>query len=143
MIMVTDPKGKEIDRQMSSGKMVSEWEVKYQGPYQLCIQNQESSDSNIEVMIKTGQFSDERSQQITKQHLRPVEQQAAKVNAMVEQIRKELGSLVKQEMMLSDQNDSIKTRVIVFGIISVLIMGVSTYMQVKYLKNFFRYKKII
>ena len=33
MIMVTDPKGKEIDRQMSSGKMVSEWEVKYQGPY--------------------------------------------------------------------------------------------------------------
>jgi len=62
---------------------------------------------------------------------------------MVEQIRKELGSLVKQEMLLSDQNDSIKTRVIVFGIISVLIMGVSTYMQVKYLKNFFRYKKII
>jgi hypothetical protein len=53
-------------------------------------------------MIKSGEFSDERSQQITKQHLQPVEQHAAKVNAMVDQIRKELGSLVKQEMMLSD-----------------------------------------
>ena len=141
--MVTDPKGKEIDRQMQSGKMTSEWEVKYTGPYQMCIQNQKSEDNMFELVIKTGEFSDERAQAITKKHLKPVEQQAAKINAMVEEIRKELGALVVNELQLSDQNDSIKTRVIVFGIVSILIMGVSTYMQVKYLKNFFRYKKII
>jgi hypothetical protein len=50
---------------------------------------------------------------------------------------------VSSEVALSDQNDSIKSRVVVFGIISVLIMGISTFLQVKYLKNFFRYKKII
>jgi len=62
---------------------------------------------------------------------------------MIEQLRKELGTLVKSELSLSEQNDSIKSRVMVFGIISVMIMGVSTFLQVKYLKNFFRYKKII
>lgn len=50
---------------------------------------------------------------------------------------------MSSEVALSDQNDSIKSRVVVFGIISVLIMGISTFLQVKYLKNFFRYKKII
>lgn len=78
--------------------------------------------------MKSGEYSDERAQSITKQHLRPVEAQAFKVDAMVNQIRKELGELVSNEVALSDQNDSIKSRVVVFGIISVFIMGISTFL---------------
>ena len=62
---------------------------------------------------------------------------------MIGHLRSELSELVKNEIHLSDQNDSIKSRVMVFGIISLLIMAVSTFLQVKYLKNFFRHKKII
>ena len=69
--------------------------------------------------------------------------QAAKVNSMIEQLRTELSNLVASEVELSNQNESIKSRVIVFGIVSVAIMAGSTFMQVKYLKNFFRHKKII
>ena len=65
------------------------------------------------------------------------------MNEMILQLRKELGTLVASEVALSDQNESIKSRVLVFGVISIIVMGVSTFLQVKYLKNFFRYKKII
>ncbi len=44
---------------------------------------------------------------------------------------------------LKNENSKIKSRVITFGIISVVVMLVSTYLQITYLKNFFRYKKII
>ena len=54
-----------------------------------------------------------------------------------------MGTLIESEVKLSTHNEKIATRVIVFGIISITLMGISTYMQVKYLKNFFRYKKII
>ena len=78
-----------------------------------------------------------------KKHLKPVEMQAFKVNEMVTQLRSELSALVASEVKLSDANDSIKSRVFVFGVISVFVMGISTFLQVKYLKNFFRHKKII
>jgi hypothetical protein len=61
----------------------------------------------------------------------------------LEQIRAELGSLVVSEESLKDENSKIKSRVVIFGLISVLVMALSTFLQVKYLKNFFRYKKII
>ena len=62
---------------------------------------------------------------------------------MVEQIRNDLGSLVVNEERLKDANTKIKTRVVIFGLISVAVMGASTYLQITYLKNFFRNKKII
>ena len=51
--------------------------------------------------------------------------------------------MVKNEENLKEQNQKIKSRVIMFGVISVIVMGISTYLQISYLKNFFRYKKII
>ena len=84
-----------------------------------------------------------QNQKIMKKHLKPVEMQAFKVNEMVSQLRQELSALVASEVKLSDANDSIKSRVFVFGIISILVMAISTFLQVKYLKNFFRHKKII
>ena len=66
MLMVNDPKGKELDRQMLPGKMSSEWEVKNTGPHQICLQNQGKVDVEFEFKMKSGEFTDERTQGITK-----------------------------------------------------------------------------
>jgi nitrate reductase NapE component len=47
---------------------------------------------------------------------------------MVEQIRNDLGSLVVNEERLKEANTKIKTRVVIFGLISVAVMGASTYL---------------
>ena len=47
---------------------------------------------------------------------------------MVEVLRKELGDLVASEETLSNQNDSIRSRVIIFGVVSIIIMALSTAM---------------
>lgn len=85
---------------------------------------------SVEISIQTGEFSNVymQSQKIMKKHLKPVEMQAFKVNEMVSQLRSELSALVASEVKLSDQNDSIKSRVFVFGIISILVMAISTFL---------------
>lgn len=47
------------------------------------------------------------------------------------------------EESLKEANQKIKSRVLIFGAISVIVMAATTYLQITYLKNFFRYKKII
>ena len=77
-----DPKGKQIDRQMGDEKMVSKFDVKWGGQYQLCLQNQEDDELAAEIRVQSGELSN--NEKITKNHLRPVEQQAAKVDEMIQ-----------------------------------------------------------
>ena len=51
--------------------------------------------------------------------------------------------LIVSEEGLKEENMKIKSRVVIFGVISIFVMMISTYLQITYLKNFFRYKKII
>ena len=69
--------------------------------------------------------------------------EALRVNEMIAHLRTEMSALVASEVQLSNQNESIRSRVFIFGIVSVIIMAMSTFMQVRYLKTFFRHKKII
>ena len=113
------------------------------GNYQICVLNKDQDTVSFDFMIQTGVEAKDYSNIITKKHLRPIEVQAKKVQDMVRQLRTELSYLVKNEENLKEQNQKIKSRVIMFGVISVVVMGISTYLQISYLKNFFRYKKII
>ena len=84
--------------------MESVFDVVKGGPHQLCIQNENGKEIEVEITIKTGEWTDSYldDKRITRTHLRPVEIQAFKVNEMVQQLRKELSSLVASEVKLSD-----------------------------------------
>lgn len=97
----------------------------------------------FDFLIQTGIEAKDYSNIITKKHLKPIELQAQKVQDMVKQLRQELSYLVMNEENLKEQNQKIKSRVLIFGVISIIVMAVSTYLQITYLKSFFRYKKII
>ena len=62
---------------------------------------------------------------------------------MVRQLRQELSYLVQNEESLKEQNQKIKSRVLGVGVGSVIGLAAGTYLHISYLKNFFRYKKII
>lgn len=114
------------------------------GNYQFCIQSLAKKKAiEFQFTIQTGVQATDYSNIVTKKHLRPVELQAQKVQDMIEQIRNELGMLILYEETLKTENSLIKSRVVTFGIISVVVMIATTYLQITYLKNFFRNKKII
>lgn len=100
--MVNNPQGREIDRQLSSGEIKADFAVTSEGSHQICFANQEESINNFVFNMKTGEYTQERNQEVTKQHLLPVESQAIKVNEMIKHLRLELSDLVKSEVTLSD-----------------------------------------
>ena len=61
----------------------------------------------------------------------------------MEELRNVFAGLIVYEEGLKEENQKIKGRVVMFGVVSVIVMILTTWMQIKYLKNFFRYKKII
>ena len=93
--------------------------------------------------MTTGVQATDYSNIVTKKHLKPVELSAQKIADMIEQLRTEMNNLIISEEILKSENKLIKSRVMTFGVISLVIMAVSTYIQITYLRNFFRYKKII
>ena len=157
ILTVNDPKGKQLDilvRKFIVGSIKNyvqdnQQKLRYQftafvgGNYQACITNKDNSDVEFEFMIQTGIEAKDYTNIITKKHLKPIEVQAQKVQDMVKQLRQELSYLVMNEENLKEQNQKIKSRVLIFGVISIIVMAASTYLQITYLKNFFRYKKII
>ena len=62
---------------------------------------------------------------------------------MIKKARMELAAGVIFEEELQIKQRDLQTNVVWYGAISIVIMCVATYAQVSYLKNFFRYKKII
>ena len=54
--------------------------------------------------------------------------EALRVNEMIAHLRTEMSALVASEVQLSNQNESIRSRVFIFGIVSVIVMAMSTFM---------------
>ena len=140
---VTDPKGKKLETQSGKGDFRYHFAAFTAGNHQICVQNTEKTPVVINFSLSSGVQAIDYTNIVTKKHLKPVELQAQKIVDMIEQLRSELGSLVVSEEKLKAGNQKIKTRVVLLGLVSVAVMGVSTWFQIKYLKNFFRNKKIM
>ena len=144
MLTITDPRGKRLETLDEEETLRHHFTAWNSGNYQFCIQNLAKKKTiEFQFTIQTGVQATDYSNIVTKKHLRPVELQAQKVQDMIEQIRNELGMLILYEETLKTENQLIKSRVVTFGTISVIVMIATTYLQITYLKNFFRNKKII
>ena len=141
--MLTDPKGKKVHNVTNDSKFDYNLQAKAAGNYQLCITNGHKVNVTVNFQIESGVNAIDYENIVQKQHLKPIELQAQKIVDMIEQIRTELGNLVVGEERLKETNSKIKFRVVVLGFISVAVMAVTTFLQVTYLKKFFRNKKIM
>ena len=141
--VLTDPKGKKVDTVTNKANFDKTLVANMPGNYQLCITNGHKVNVTVNFQIESGVQAIDYTNVVQKQHLKPIELQAQKILDMIEQIRTELGNLVIGEERLKETNSKIKFRVVVLGLISVSVMAVTTYLQVTYLKKFFRNKKIM
>ena len=66
-----------------------------------------------------------------------------RVERLTSQLHHELNFLRQKEEDMRDANEATSTKIVVFGIITLVILIFSSFMQVNYLKKFFKAKKII
>jgi hypothetical protein len=76
-------------------------------------------------------------------HLTPLAEQLAESIAAAKTVVKEMGYMESREQRMRKTADSINSRVRYFSYISVFVLLVVTYLQVTYLKRYFRKKKLL
>ena len=66
-----------------------------------------------------------------------------RVGRLTEQLHQELKFLRQKEEAMRDANQSSSTKIVLFGMGTLLILASASFLQAFYLKKFFKAKKII
>eukprot|EP00545_Synedropsis_sp_CCMP1620_P001366 CAMPEP_0119014552 /NCGR_PEP_ID=MMETSP1176-20130426/9941_1 /TAXON_ID=265551 /ORGANISM="Synedropsis recta cf, Strain CCMP1620" /LENGTH=286 /DNA_ID=CAMNT_0006967749 /DNA_START=14 /DNA_END=874 /DNA_ORIENTATION=+ len=115
----------------------------------ICLENKSETQVHVifDIILVSEDYTDEdeegKSGGIEKKHLTPLEQElAASVNA-ANSIISEMRYMEKREARMRITTESINARIRFFSYISVAVLLLVTYLQVTYLKRYFKKKKLM
>lgn len=124
------------------------WEAPPLEGYAICFNNM-NEDAEVQIVMEVVMVSDEAEGEDEKaagfdaSHLTPLAEQLAESINAANSVLKEMHYMEKREQRMRLTADSINTRVRYFSYISVGILLLVTYVQVTYLKRYFRKKKLL
>ena len=119
--------------------------------YEFCFENS-NEDAPVQIIVESVLLSDpiisNDADGTTKkvfepEHLTPLAEQLAESIGSAESVLKEMRYMEGRERRMRQTSDSINSRVRYFSYISVSVLLVVTYIQVTYLKRYFRKKKLL
>mmetsp|Transcript_2490 Transcript_2490/g.4654 ORF Transcript_2490/g.4654 Transcript_2490/m.4654 type:complete len:265 (+) Transcript_2490:81-875(+) len=121
------------------------WDVT-RGNYRICVNARGSTDiRTIFDMIKISEYQDqmEKRHVVKKDHLTPLERAFDESAALAKSIMDEMHYMEKREIRMKRTADGTNARIRWFSYLSILILLGVTWVQMKYLKGYFRKKKIL
>jgi hypothetical protein len=120
-----------------------QWEAMV-GAYSICFDNAFDEDY-VHVAFDMVLVSENADDDVvtTKEHLTPLEEQLGESIQAAQTILKEMRYMEKREARMRMTSESIFTKVSWFSVLSVVILLGVTFVQVRYLKNYFRKKKLM
>ena len=80
---------------------------------------------------------------IKKEHLTPLERTFDEGIALMHSVKDEMHFMTKREARMKQTTDAINSRLRYFSYLSIIILASVTYVQITYLKSYFRKKKIL
>jgi hypothetical protein len=121
------------------------WDVT-RGNYRICVYAKGSADVRaIFDMIKISEYQDkmEKKHVVKKEHLTPLERAFDQSSALAKSIIDEMHYMEKREIRMKRTADGTNSRIRWFSYLSIVILVAVTWVQMKYLKGYFRKKKIL
>jgi len=128
----------------------SNWEPD-KGQYQLCFHNHNKENHPIDILydvVILSEYNDNKKynnkrRQIQKEHFTPLENKLEHCIYTAKSILDELHYMEKRELRMKQTSDSTNKRIVRFSYLSVALLCVVTYVQIYYLKGYFKKKKIL
>ena len=118
--------------------------------FEFCFENKNEDGVPVDVII-TAVLASEEAEEIDEEgiplfdssHLSPLTDQLSRSINSAQKVIREMNYLERRESRMRVTSDSINSRVRNFSIVSVFVLLVVTYLQVTYLKRYFRKKKLL
>lgn len=116
------------------------------GQFELCFYAR--GHQNVRILfdvVKLSEYMEKyhKKHTIRKEHLTPLEESFEESIGMAHSIIDEMHYMEKREARMKQTTDSTNSRIRYFSYLSVIILISVTYVQIGYLKNYFKKKKIL
>lgn len=124
------------------------WEDDNMGGFELCLDNSEE-EHTVQAIVATVMVQDKIFKKQNKklfdkdQHLTPLEENLERSIEAAQNVLREMKYMEKREARMRQTAESINSRVRWFSYLSVSVLLAVTYIQVTYLKRYFRKKKLM
>lgn len=121
------------------------WDVT-RGNYRVCVYAKGSADvRTIFDVIKISEYQDklDKKHVVKKEHLTPLEKAFDTSASLAKSILDEMHYMEKREIRMKRTADGTNSRIRMFSYLSIAILVGVTWVQMKYLKGYFRKKKIL
>lgn len=113
------------------------------GVYRFCVLNRSPMLAKVDIDLKIGVRAKDYSGIASVKNLKEVELKLKKLEDQTKDIHKKIQFLREREEQMRNTNKTIHDRVITYSICTVVILLCLALIQILYLKNFFRAKKMI
>jgi hypothetical protein len=114
-----------------------------EGNVHVCITNTGAGFPKIFFEFLSGAEAGDLSGAASDKDLEPVERQLRKLDRLMNSVKRTTSFIVAKEDQKISEADSIPSKLYTFSLITLVVMSVVAFIQVKYMKNFFRSKKLI
>jgi p24 family protein delta-1 len=129
------------------GKTDKSWQLDDVGGYSICLENVSENEVNVvfDVLLVDEYPGDDDTPDgaLKPKHLTPLEEQLGMSISAANSILHEMRYMEKREARMRITADSINSRIRIFSFVSVGILFAVAYLQVTYLKTYFKKKKLM
>ena len=116
------------------------------GTYNVCFQNRNPEDVYVVydfILLSSQEKKRRQKDSLKKSHFQPLEDVYEESLAIGETILDEMNTIHAREALMQHKSDMTSTKVRLMSLISIGVLVVVTYIQVTYLKSYFRKKKVL
>jgi hypothetical protein len=142
-IRVTDTTGAIIFEKHQVNEAKFSFTALEGGPHQICVENTDTIPLTIDMNVQIGTKAKDYSAMASTKDLRSAELRLKKIQDMTKQIHHELQYLREREEQMRNTNQTIHNRVIGYSVCTILFLLAIAFIQILYLKRFFKAKKVI
>jgi len=118
----------------------------HRGNYRFCVSARGAGGVRIifdQIKISDYQEKLDRKHIVKKEHLTPLERALEESSAMAKEILNEMHYMEKREVRMKKTADGTNARIRYFSYISIIVLIGITWLQLKYMKSYFKKKKIL
>jgi len=114
-----------------------------EGAVNICVENRGEKYMKIYFELLSGIEAGDTTGVASDEDLKPIERQLLQLDRTMKSIKTTTSYIVNREEEKITQADTISFKLYLFSIITMITMAAISFLQAKYLKNFFRSKKLI
>ena len=142
-IRVVDPNQEELFVSTDLSHYAFSFVALEAGTYSICALNKSTAVIEVDFDVRTGINAKDYSMVASTQNLKEFDLKLKKTEDLTNQIHKKIQYLREREEELRNTNTTIHQRVIGYSVSTILLLMVLAFLQIIYLKRFFKAKKMI